>query len=343
MHTTKQDALYGGADLHGRNVFISLCDSDGQTVYKKRVKADFASVDNALKPFKDRIVRIGVESTFNWYWFVDDLSEAGYAVDLGNVPKMEQYAGIKETNDLTDAAWLAEQERLGIFPACYIYPKETRSVRDALRRRQLLVRQRTQSVLSLNSLLARTGNETRSVDTLRSWKQADTEKLELDTFGQVQLKALLESFQGNDRVIAELESAVLEFAKPTWQYKRVQQAPGIGRILGMTVSLESGEFDRFPSAGDYASYSRTVKTRRLSNGKKKGSNNRKNGNKYLGWAFIEAATYAARYYPRIQAWYDRKKQRKNVTIAKMALACKLSKAVWHIMNGKDYDEKMLFG
>ena len=157
MHTTKQDALYGGADLHGRNVLISLCDSEGKTVYSRRVKADLESVCEALQPCQGRIERLGVESTFNWYWFVDGVSEAGYVVDLGNPAKMEQYSGIKETNDLTDAAWLAEQERLGIFPACYIYPKETRPVRDMLRRRQLLVRQRTQSLLSLKSLLERYG------------------------------------------------------------------------------------------------------------------------------------------------------------------------------------------
>lgn len=100
-----------------------------------------------------------------------------------------------------------------------------------------------------------------------------------------------------------------------------------GIILGMTIVLESGEFSRFPHAGCYASYCRTVKSTRTSNGKKKGENNQRNGNPYLAWAFIEAAGFASRYYPEIQSWYDRKKKQRNNIVAKKALACKLSKAV----------------
>lgn len=343
MHATKQDALYGGADLHGRNVLISLCDAEGVTVYSRRVKADIDSVCEALQPYQGRIERLGVESTFNWYWFVDGLSEAGYVVDLGNPAKMAQYSGIKETNDLTDAAWLAEQERLRIFPACYIYPKEVRPVRDMLRRRQLLVRQRTQSLLSVKSLLERYGIPAPDAQAIKKWSGGDIEKTGLDICVQHQLRALLNSLKTNDREALRLEEIALGFAKPTRDFKQVQTVPGIAEVLGLLIMLESGEFSRFPSAGDYASYCRAVKSRRISNEKKKGSNNRRNGNEYLAWAFVEAATYAHRFYPRIHAWYERKRQRKNVAVAKKALACKLSKAVWHVLNGKDYDEKMLFG
>lgn len=343
MHTTKQDALYGGADLHGRNVFISLCDLDGATVYNRRIKAEMESVLKALEPYRGRLERIGVESTFNWYWFVDGLIERGYLVDLGNPAKMKQYSGIKETNDLTDAAWLAEQERLGIFPACYIYPKEVRPIRDLLRRRQLLVRQRTQSLLCLQGLLERHGMSAPNAQTIKKWRVSEIVETGLATHVQHQLRALLASLKANDRQALRLEGFALKYALPTRDFGRVQLLPGIAETLGLTILLESGEFSRFPSAGDYASYCRAVKSRRISNEKKKGSNNRKNGNKYLAWAFIEAATYAHRFYPRIHAWYERKKQRANVAIAKKALACKLAKAVWHVMNGADYDEKMLFG
>jgi transposase len=111
----------------------------------------------------------------------------------------------------------------------------------------------------------------------------------------------------------------------------------------MVVVLESGDFKRFASAGNYASYCRTVKSQRRSNQKNKGQNNRKNGNKYLAWAFTEAAAFAIRFYPRIAAWYERKKRRRNVPVAMKALACKLAKAAWHVMQGQEFDEAMLFG
>lgn len=343
MQATKANELYAGADLHGNNVFLSVCDHDGSNVFRKRVKCNLAAVNAALNPFWDRIKVLGVESTFNWYWFVDGLREQGRNVKLGNPAKMDQYSGIKITNDLSDADWLAEQLRLEIFPECYIYPKQTRSIRDALRRRQMFVRRRTQVILSLGGLLERYGLPSPSATKMEKWTTSDIQATGLDPWVQLQLETLLEAIQDSDRHAKKIEKQVLAFVKPTEQYTRVTSLPGIGMALGMLIVLESGEFSRFPTAGNYASYCRAVKSVRTSNEKKKGANNSKNGNKYLAWAFIEAATYAARFNPRIHAWYEKKKRNSGVPKAKKALACKLAKAVWHVMTGEDFDEKLMFG
>lgn len=343
MHTTGARTLYGGADLHGNNVFLALCDASGKNIFKRRVKADLDAVNRAMEPYWLRLKIMAVESTFNWYWFVDGLREQGRDIRLANPAKMEQYAGIKNTDDDSDACWLAEQARLGILPECYVYPKEVRPMRDALRRRQLFVRQRTQSLLSLESFLARHGLDNPGAASIKAWTSQDVQSLKLEAFDQVQMSSLLKSVQQSDDLAHEVEHAVLAKAKKTRAFDQVQQVPGIGTVLGLTILLESGEFKRFPNAGHYASYCRAVKTQRLSNGKKKGSNNGKNGNPYLAWAFVEAASHAMRHYPKITAWYERKKRRRNTAVAMKALACKLSKAVWHVMQGKDFEEKMLFG
>lgn len=343
MQTTKANELYAGADLHGNNVFLSICNQDGANVFRRRVKANLDAVNAALDPYWDRIEVLGVESTFNWYWFVDGLLEQGRNVKLGNPAKMEQYSGIKITNDLSDADWLAEQLRLGIFPECYIYPKEVRSIRDALRRRQLFVRRRTQAILCLGGLLERYGIQAPSAARMEKWTAADIQATGLDHWVQLQLETLLDAVRESDRQARRIEKEVLAFVKPTMQYNRIQLVSGIGMALGMLIVLESGDFKRFPTAGDYASYCRTVKSERTSNEKKKGSNNSKNGNKYLAWAFIEAANFAARFNPRIQSWYEKKKRKSGVPKARKALACKLAKAVWHVMNGKEFDEALLFG
>jgi transposase len=343
MHSTKANILYAGADLHGNNVFFSICNQDGDTVFRRRVKANIEAVRKVLKPYWDHIEVVGVESTFNWYWFVDGLSESGLNVKLGNPAKMEQYKGIKVTNDLTDAAWLAEQLRLGIFPESYIYPKEIRPARDALRRRQQLVQRRTQSLLSFGGLLKRYGFDSPTAQTLAKWTYKDIEQYNLPPHVQLQLEVLLDAVHSLDRLAKRIEKEIVSFVSPTNQYKLAQTIPGVGITLGMFIVLESGDFNRFSSAGNYASYCRAVKSERSSNKKKKGENNSKNGNKYLAWAFIEAATYAARFYPRIQGWYDRKRCRTSTVKAKKALACKLSKAMWHVMNGCEFNERLMFG
>lgn len=343
MQTTNAQKLYAGADLHGSNVYLAILDQEGNSVFRRRVKTTIEAVNAALDPFWKQIVVLGVESTFNWYWFVDQLQEQGRNIKLGNPAKMAQYEGIKITNDMTDAQWLAEQLRLGVFPECYIYPKEIRPVRDALRRRQLFVRQRTQTILSMKGLIERHGIKPPSDTDVERWLRAGIDENGLEPFVQLQLNSLLSATKHSDCLAKNMEKEVLSLMKSTSQFHRVQQVPGIGMILGMTIALEAGDFGRFPSSGDFASYCRCVKSECISNGKKKGKNNTKNGNRYLAWAFIEAATCAARAYPNIHAWYERKKHRSMPVKAKKALACKLSKAVWHVMNGEEYNEKMLFG
>ncbi len=342
MQTTKADVLYAGADLHGNNVFLSVCDAGGTEVFRRRVKTDLDAVNTALNLYWPNIQQIGVESTFNWYWFVDGLRAQGRNVTLGNPAQMKQYSGLKSTDDRSDARWLAELVRLGIFPQSYIYPEEIRAVRDALRRRQLFVRRRTQVLLSFTSLLTRYGLEAPGSRKVQQWTCADIESTGLAPFVQLQLRTLLEAAQHSDRLAKEIEKAVLEFVKPDEAFERIQQIPGIGAALGMTILLESGDFSRFPNAGCYASYCRTVKSERTSNGKKKGENNQRNGNPYLAWAFIEAASFAPRFYPEIQSWYDRKKKKSLVIVAKKALASKLAKAVWHVMNKEEFKMEMMF-
>lgn len=312
-------------------------------MFHRRVAATLDAVNQALAPYWPRISAMGVESTYNWYWLVDGLREQGRDIRLGNPAKMDPYKGLKRANDHTDALWLAEQLRLGLFPASYIYPRAIRGVRDALRRRQLFVRQRTQAMLSLEGLLTRYGVEVPGTYALKKWTNRDIEATGLEPFVQLQLRTLLGALPSSDLQAKEVERPVKEFTEPIEAFQRIQQVPGIGVILGMTIVLESGDFARFPNAGCYASYCRAVDSRRESNHKKKGENNRRNGNRHLGWAFIEAATFATRFDPRIQSWYDRKKRQRNSIVARKALACKLAKAVWHVMKGRDFDLQMLFG
>ena len=310
---------------------------------ERRVRANLPSVNQALDPYWNRIRAVAVESTFNWYWFVDGLRAQGRDVRLANPAQMEQYSGLKASNDGTDAGWIAEQLRLGILPESYIYPPEVRPMRDVLRRRMFIVQQRTEATLSAECLFAREGWKWPGSLEIKKWGKERIDELQTDSYTKLQLQCLVELIRKQDGLAKWIEDRLKKELKSQAEYRRIQQVPGIGLILGMVIVLESGEFTRFARAGDYASYCRTVQSKRLSNQKKKGENNRKCGNRYLSWAFAEAAVFAVRYYPRIQSWYERKKRRSNVPKAQRALACKLAKATWHVMKGKDFNEEMLFG
>ncbi|MBP8295236.1 MAG: transposase [Burkholderiales bacterium] len=100
---------------------------------------------------------------------------------------------------------------------------------------------------------------------------------------------------------------------------------------------------RFDAAGNFASYARTVDSRRESNGKKKGEGNAKCGNKHLAWAFVEAAHFAVRYDAQIKRWYQKKSAKTLPVVAIKAVAHKLARACYHILRtGEAFDVARAF-
>jgi len=83
--------------------------------------------------------------------------------------------------------------------------------------------------------------------------------------------------------------------------------------------------------------------RRGSNNKPKGEGERRAGNRYLCWAFIEAAHFARRYYRPVQRFYERKYARANGLKAIKAVAHKLARASFHVMrDGVAFDIERAF-
>ena len=135
--------LYCGIDLHANNHWLTVIDDDDQRLYERRHPNELEPTLKILEPFRTELCAIAVESTFNWYWLVDGLQAAGYTMHLASTVSIPQYSGLKYGDDMSDARRLARMLRLGILPEAYIYPAETRPVRDLLRKRSSLVRQRT--------------------------------------------------------------------------------------------------------------------------------------------------------------------------------------------------------
>ena len=337
-------SLMAGMDLHSNNVVIGIIDQAGRRLKSAKLPCDLKTVAKFLAPYKARLKSLAVESTFNWYWLVDGLRKLRYPVVLANPAKIEQYDGIKHADDRHDAFFLAELQRLNILPTGYIYDAKLRPVRDLLRRRLSLVHQRTALMLSFKSLYARTTGQSLSLSRVKGMTGEEAGKLYEHPANQLIATVQKEHIGELSGSIQRIEKAVLQSAKELPCYERITTLPGVGKILGMTITMEVGEVKRFKQPGHFASYCRAVDSRRLSNEKTKGWNNRKCGNKYLGWAFVEAANFAKRYDEECRRWYDRKAGRKGTVLATKALACKLAKAAWHVMSrGEAYDEERFFG
>ena len=333
-------ALYCGIDLHSNNHWLTVIDEDDRRLLEKRLPNDLDATLNALAPYQAELEAVAVESTFNWYWLVDGLMEAGCEVKLVNTAAVRQYEGLKYADDRHDAFWLAHLMRLRILPTGYIYPKEQRAVRDLLRRRAGLVRMASRQLISVQSAIWRHTGMMVSTNQIR---RPDFVAPALDYHAALAIKSALTLYHATQREIEAIEAAVLAQAKLAPEFAILQSMSGVGKILGMTVMFETGMIGRFAGPGDYASYSRCVKSERTSNGKKKGEGNAKSGNKYLSWAFSEAAHFAVRYDPLAKRFYEKKRAQKNGIVAIRAVAHKLCRAAYFMLRDQVvFDAQRLF-
>lgn len=334
--------LYCGIDLHSNNHVIVIIDEEDKRLVEKRLPNDLTLTLQALEPYKEQLESCVIESTFNWYWLIDGLIDNGFNAVLANPTACaQQYSGLKYSDDQHDAFWLAHLRRLGILPTGYIYPPEQRALRDLLRRRLQLVGMRARQLTSIQLQVWRsTGIRLKSADIRKK------------RFSIPYLTGLLlQSAQTNLTLLRAIEQEITMLEKTVFgqlelkpEFRVLKSIIGVGDVLASTIMLETGDISRFPSIGNYASYCRCVKSTRISNQKKKGAGNAKAGNRYLSWAFSEAAHFAVRYDERVKRFYQRKRAKTNGIIAIRAVAHKLARASYCMLTSQtEYDSRLAFG
>ncbi len=336
--------LYGGIDLHSSSSYLGIIDGTDNRVLRKKLRNEPQLILKTLQPFKEKLAGVVAESTFNWYWLVDLLMDEGYRVHLANPSAMKRYEGLKHSDDNHDAFWLAHLLRLGILPEGYIYPKEERPIRDLLRKRGHLMKLRTSLILSLQNIVERNCCCRINANTIKRLRENHVSPLlngqeDLELSGSVSKEAI----DFLTRKIKQIERFIEAKVKLKEEFIYLNTICGIGKILSLTIMLETGAIDRFPTVGDFVSYCRKVPSTWTSNGKTKGKGNKKNGNKYLAWAFSEAAELARRYDTLARAYYQRKAARTNFMVAHNALAHKLARAAYFVMRDRvPFDPEKLF-
>jgi transposase len=337
--------VYVGIDLHSTNSYIGVVDERGRKVMGCRIKNVLPHIVALLSEYGKDLVGIVVESTYNWYWLVDGLMDEGWRAHLANPAAIQQYKGLKYAGDRHDAFWLARMLQLDILPEGFIYPKEKRPLRDLLRTRGTLVQKRTGLITSVSNIVTRNTGLRLSAGDIKALRESRVHPLlAYDESLLASADAFKTIIDTLTRRIRKLEKHILAQAELAPAYEQLLSIPGVGKILGLTIMLETGPIERFSSVGDYASYCRKVPSSRVSNGKVKGRGNVKNGNRHLAWAFGEVAEHARRHDDRVRAYYNRKMQKTNAAVAHSALAHKFARAAYHMMNtGERFMPERVFG
>jgi transposase len=335
---------YGGIDLHSDNVYIVIINEDDKIIYEKRLSNNLGGILEALSTYQNRLAGLVVESTYNWYWLVDGLQATGYEVHLANTCAVKVYEGMKHTDDKTDAFWLAHLLRLKLLPTGYIYPESERGLRELLRQRLHLVREQTSTLLTIQGVVTRYENIKLTGTKIKSYDEEKLLSYIKDDDVKIAVKTRYQVLQTVMKQILVLEEAILKSVKKDKAFKLLQTVPGVGPILAMTILLEAGPMERFKDVGNFSSYCRCVSSEKISNGKKKGENNSKNGNPYLAWAFMEAGHHAIRAYPPVKKFHQRQLAKKHKIVAYKSVANKLARACFFVLRDKvEFDMKKLFG
>jgi transposase len=328
--------FYAGVDLHARSLFLAVLDRDGQERYARNLAAAPAPFLQAVQPFREGLV-VGCECMHCWYWLADTCRDQAIAFVLGHAWAMKAVHGSKTKNDRHDAQAIARLLRGGNFPLAYAYPRERRGLRDLLRARLRLVRQRAELYGHVHTARRQANLPPVASDVKYQSKRAAITADITDPFVRRRVETHLALLEPLDTTIRRLEAEIEQAARehyPT-ELAVLQTTPGVGLVLSLTILLEIDTIDRFETRQQFCSYARLCGAVQESAGQRTGAGNRKAGNAWLKWAFSEAAVLSAQKDERIGALLQRLASRLGKAKALSALAHKLGRAFYHMLHTKE--------
>ena len=290
---------------------------------------------------------VAVETIGNWYWIVDEIEAAGMTPQLVHARKAKLMMGHTNKTDRLDVRGLNQLQRTGTLPTVWIPPMELRDLRELLRTRMDLVVQRTQLKNRIHAAMARYClrlEEANDAFTLEGREEIARLFEQLPPQTRFANSLLLEEVDAVQNQIDRLEERMAAALQDTPTVKLLRTLPGVGRILSAVIALEVGDVKRFPSAGHLASYAGTTPRVSSSGGKTHFGKLRGDVNRFLKWAFIEAANVVARFHRKhpeahLSRMYAKLRKDKGHPKAVGAVARQLAEATyWMLSKNEVYKE-----
>lgn len=284
--------------------------------------------------------RVAIEATANWYWITDEIEQAGCEPRLVHPRRAKLMMGQINKTDKLDTHGLNMLQRNGTLPTVWIPPGRLRELRELTRTRVVLVAQRTRWKNRITATLAKWGlpaSEYSDPYGKRAREELQSRIEPLPEQTRWVTRQMLGQLDSLSEQIREFEKRLGELVEVTPDMQRLETLPGVGVILSATIALEIGEIGRFLSAERLASYSGTVPRVHASGDRVRYGRTRPDVNRYLKWAFAEAANSTAVNYRRlperhVSQLYARLRVRKGHNKAVGAVARHLAEAAFHVLS-----------
>ena len=335
---------YIAFDGHKHYTLASVARPDGKVVREERIDHE----RGALRQFLERCEPgspVAVETIGNWYWIVDEIEAARCVPRLVHARKAKLMMGMINKTDKLDARGLNQLQRNGTLPTVWIPPGELRDQRDLPRTRMVLVRQRTQLKNRVHAALAKYALHPRAgeVSDLFGVRGRTLLRQRFDLLPPHTAYAtqqLLEQIESLDRQVHGFEQRIKTVLKPTPAIQLLMTLPGVGLTLAVVIALEVGDVARFATAEKLAGYAGTTPRVHASGGKTRYGRLRPDVNRYLKWAFVEAANAICLMRGRtphrhVSRRYERIARRKGHPKAIGAVARHLAEATYWLLTKQE--------
>jgi transposase len=288
---------------------------------------------------------VAVETVGNWYWIVDEIEAAGCVPKLVHAHKATLMMGMINKTDKLDARGLNRLHRASTLPEVWIPRGELRDQRELPRTRMVFVQQRTQLKNRIQATVTKFGLTPPAVSDLfgqggRLWLQQQRGGLPAQT--AYTLAGLLDALETLSQQIDRLEQRMREVFHGTPAIDLLMTLPGVGFILAVVIAAEIGDVGRFDGPAYLASYAGTTPRVHASGGKTRYGPLRPDVNRYLKWAFVEAANVTCRVRRRhphrhVSRLYERLARPKGHQKAVGAVARHLAEATsWMLTKQESY-------
>jgi len=338
---------YAGIDYHKRCSFVSIQDEAGKIVLERQVPHNNPLMFEEIIREVGGPVAVVYEAGLNWTWLYEVLEKIGdvKSITLANAYKVRLIAEAQIKTDKIDARKLALLLRLGVVPVCHIPNRQTRDRKEVLRQRAYWVRQRTGLRNRVHRLIGRQhGLQMPQVSDIfgKKGKEALHKAVLPDPDGML-LKQDLAVLEQLDAVIKADEEKIKAESKPDRAVEIFTSIPGVGLIIASITAAETDGIGRFPSAERYTGYSGLSPTTHSSGGHTYNGRMMWMCNKWLKWAFIEAAWVAvgcSAYFGGLYRYHRRRGKKANTAIT--IVARRMCRIAYQLLKENRFYEERTF-
>lgn len=290
--------LTAGIDYHKRYSVVHVLDRDGKTLRKGRIEPNsLPAFAGFFRGFERQQVRCVFEASMNWGYLYDLLHEIEQVADvtIAHPFKTRVIAEAQVKTDKLDARWLAELHRVGLIAESHASSQDARRRKELLRQRCFFVRQRTSIRNRIHVLLGGQRNlDMPQVSDIFGKKGMEAlGKLRFDKpHHRLMLDQDLAMMRELNTHIKANENAISDDFEGNRDYELLLSIPGFGPTLAAVAVCEIDGIERFTGYKKLLGYAGLVPTTSSSGGKTYHGKMMRACNKWLKWAFIEAAWVA---------------------------------------------------